>query len=570
MKSSFLRRLFIIWALIFEAPSWADNRPLSSKEYLHLLENFTWIVPNQLKGQTEIIKFYPIDNTLPTLTIFPGGEFDSETEQNLFKLDILHFMEQLKCQDFRCAQLKYSTAHNFVVPRSQLDRTYPYLKSWGSLPYPPVRTLDLEINKYQESFGKLKAEKSIFDSSILQRDLDDLTSTELTASNQLTPVNNGDSKMILTRMIESSKKFFYGEVLSLSCDISTDSIYEKLQAKVAQGLDVRIITNFKYSLLNRSCLKKLEKMGINVRTGPIHSSFFVNDLGELLIGSMRISSTFFNSTGFNFLNRDSNLHIVGPASTDALQEFMWDWIKITGNVDETFDSSIDHLTRVRKNEIILAKRGEEHYSDWFTKNQQTPTRTGLCRFVAQRPNGEKRSLENLLTFLVKNTQKEIIFTSVSIEPDSTNLALDLKSRGRNGLRIDFIGNGWDGGSGELTIFLNEIVRKYRSRSQDLFADFLEYIRNWDSSRQSAKNFLNYLSFINTRDFTLWTYFNFLNYKIWMFDGYGTFFGSANLERTAFEENYEAGVFCLDRVLADKVAKVLLKDRINSVPFKARD
>ncbi|MEQ1878271.1 MAG: phosphatidylserine/phosphatidylglycerophosphate/cardiolipin synthase family protein [Bdellovibrionia bacterium] len=353
--------------------------------------------------------------------------------------------------------------------------------------------------------------------------------------------HDGGAKEPLGKVIENASKYLYMEWLSVACDSATEPFLKRMEEKAASGVTVRMIVNKTYSWLSYPCLRRLEKAGIEIVKAPTHSSYIVNDRDQLLIGSQSLARMFLNSTGTNGLDRDSMLYHDGTAARDAAREFALNW-------EENRSSSHESVEPVPRKVAHQSER---------------------CWFLAQKPGGAKRDIETSLLQLARGANKSIFLSGVKIserkdaDTPSGRLLRTLKLKARGGLPVEYMGNGPEGGNGELTMVLNEWIQESPYRP---VREGLRLLRDWDSRRTTAKHDKAYRDFLTEPNMTVWNYAGFLHYKIWSFDSESVFIGSANLHDESWNDYYESGVLCKDKKLARELEKKLALDRANSRAF----
>ena len=353
--------------------------------------------------------------------------------------------------------------------------------------------------------------------------------------------HDGDVKEPLASVIESASKYLHMEWLSVACDSATEPFLKQMEEKAAAGVGVRMIVNKTYSWLSFPCLRRLEKAGIEIVKAPTHSSYIVNDRGQMLIGSQSLARMFLNSTGTNGLDRDSMLYVEGTAARDAARDFASNW---NGN-----------------------KASSQARIEPPAHKDMKPTEH--CYFLSQKPNGAKRDIENALAQFTLTAKKSIFLSGVKIsgrkdaDSPSGRILRSLKLKARAGVTVEYLGNGPEGGNGELTMVLNEWIQDSPYRP---VREGLKLLRDWDSRRTTEKHFSSYRDFLTEKNMTVWNHDQFLHYKIWSFDKETIFVGSANLHDDSWNDFYEAGVLCRDRKLASQLEKKLALDRANSSVF----
>ena len=394
-----------------------------------------------------------------------------------------------------------------------------------------------------------------------QKHLDMLLDNKLVKVDSLQLFQNGDSYLPLLQMIEKTKKYFYINLLSFSCDESTEAIVQQLIAKARSGVDVRMIINKGFSYLSLSCLKRLKDAGVKLVKTKAHSSYFINDQQELMIGSQSVAKMFYLSDGFNSLDRDMMIYTKGPLALDALKDFLSSWIEENNSFTSTeFQSDVTRYQDLLKEEYLQKKRSDVPYAEAMIKPDK------VCRFISERPSMGIKDIQTFWKEQVKINQKELFFSGVKVEVGDGSLGRIIKDKSKNGVSTHYLGNGYDSGNGELTMVLNEWILNFKKKSWPFLASLLEKINDWDKSRLARKNQEFYNRLKENASINVWAYFNFIHYKVWLFDHPGFFIGSANLDESKFGQVSDAGIFCFDSHLHHELKAQLLRDRLNSVLY----
>ena len=439
----------------------------------------------------------------------------------------------------------------------EAQRVYPHSKE-QALPHPPVRELPHDLDSVDSKRVRVPFSATFWADPSIQGQLDRLTNSVLTRNEEVRLYQNSTTLAPLIQMVERAERFIYIEALAVDCDDSTHELMEALRKKASSGKDVRLIVNRWFSWLSLSCLNDLKKAGIQVTTGQIHSSYIVTDRRELLIGAQSLARFFFKSDGFNALDRDSMLYVRGAVATDALEDFLAGWAVNRMHNQKDAASGIEAAKKAHAEERVAGTR------DFRWTGKEKPR--ALCRFVGQAPQGDNRALQSLLEALISQSQRQIFGSGVKIGGKDVPLVRRLIDRSNAGVRVDFLGNGWGGGNGELTMAFDEWIERARRHGLSWIARLLGKARGWDQRHQMEKHFASFREILSGSKMTVWTHFGFVHLKSWSFDKYGVFVGSANPTSDAFDSFFEAGVLCMDESLAQDFEKETLRDLVNSVPW----
>ena len=93
------------------------------------------------------------------------------------------------------------------------------------------------------------------------------------------------------------------------------------------------------------------------------------------------------------------------------------------------------------------------------------------------------------------------------------------------------------------------------------------LKEWDRYRVAKSYRRQYQELQKNSRISVFTYFNFIHYKVWSFDGWGTYVGSANLDENKLGKLSEAGVFCIDENLGKSLSVELQRDHLNSTIYE---
>jgi phosphatidylserine/phosphatidylglycerophosphate/cardiolipin synthase-like enzyme len=292
---------------------------------------------------------------------------------------------------------------------------------------------------------------------------------------------------------------------------------------------------------------------IQIVTAPTHSSYYVNDQDQVVLGAESMARMFFESDGYNFLDRDLMLAVKGPIATDVIKNFISVWDKNRSDDLRDVRAPVSFYLGKRASEFARDLRARD-YEGWSLSSEKN-----LCRFAEQMPNGEERSMENLLVSLASKSQRKILLSGVKFDADSPWFKASL-ARAGSGVDFKYLGNGWEGGDGELTLYLDELIR-----SHPTLAPLLRTLRNWDVDRIARKRAHTSAPLAGLPHVQLWSFFSFIHYKLALFDQQGVWVGSANPDRDSVTGYDESGIFCMDKELSRKLGDTTEIDLSNSVP-----
>jgi phosphatidylserine/phosphatidylglycerophosphate/cardiolipin synthase-like enzyme len=525
-----------------------EARPVAGTEARDLLRPLAWVKPSD-------------DLASRSFRLVGEGHFpELAGDHPAYELDVAEFVKLQKAPSFRQAQLRYFSKQVFDIEEARYRRSAPHPSSWGPLPYPPLRKPPADPRK---SVTQKFSEHFLSDPAFQAR-LDQLTGSELTRNQAIRLHQNGEAFPVMKGLAERAKSFLFVNMLSVTCDEASEPLLSTLESRARQQVDVRLLVNKSYAWLDRACLKRLERGGVSVVRGETHASYVVSDQDELMIGSESIARMFARSDGYGRLDRDLMLYVKGPLATDALHDFLSAWEESRSG-DGSGRPSLELVAAYKAKkarELEAGVRGPASYSRWLKGEPE-----GLCRFAGQKPGKRGTAMTDLMIALTKSARNGIFLSGVQL--GESPVATALNERAREGLPVDFLGNGWEAGNGELTMLLDEWIEERKANGQHRMARALELVRDRDRKYTTRNAMAGVSELVHAPGFSAWAHFNFLHYKAWSFDHHGVWVGSANPDRKGYEKFYEAGALCLDSGLARDFAIQREIDLANSVPYPFR-
>jgi len=368
---------------------------------------------------------------------------------------------------------------------------------------------------------------------------------KLTSVSKLVLYQNGNTWAPMLSLINESREFLYLNFLSFTCDERTEEMVKSLEKKASENVDVRLIVNKGFSLLSGKCLKRLETSGVKIAKVKSHASYIVNEKQELMIGSQSIARMFFNADGFNSLDRDMMIYARGLVASEAVRDFVSTWI-------ENFPE---------ENDLQKVFQKTQHWKDEGGKVR--------CVFLSQRPWQGLRDYENAIMAALKVNQQQVIFSGVKVNPRGSEIASLLKEKSLKGMSVDYIGNGYLSGNGELTMVFNEWINSLEQSSFSFVSPVVLGVKLWDNRRVSMENKKQYDKIMDKSNIKTWAYFNFIHHKVWLFDYPAFIIGSANFDDEKFSEVSDAGLLCFDGAIHDQLNSELQRDRQNSLQYQTK-
>jgi phosphatidylserine/phosphatidylglycerophosphate/cardiolipin synthase-like enzyme len=508
-----------------------------------------------------------------------------EVVQGLFELDEKSFVNESGQDDFLSACYQFYSSQPYDSIRQMNGRPYRYLSAWGSLFFPPIKNLKQPLDFYHSGFtsdfNPATAESRYFDPEF-QKQLDQETQTELTYGNKLHALFNGlESFPQKLRLTSEAKKILYVAVMTMVADETGRALITNMVNAKRAGVDVRLITEGSYAFsLSNYGIGVLEREGVPVvrvddkslsqLNRMFHNKLWIRDGEEAIIGGMNILNYQNKSDGFNFLNRDTDVLVQGPAVTSLLDSFIKLWKMYDTDLRPIALGEYTLATRLAA-ERAEGVRGSEHYARWLG-NPKTRM-NGICRTAVQGNNARPQKIVTLLLRYLEEAQHSFYVTNPGIEFDLDRkieypdmLAEMMKNKASNpDFYLAYITNGFDGGAGEKSIFIRRSVRDANLLGDRFWEDMLTPLVDEDGRtvNQQVRNLISPLIQAGVQGFQ---YFNYIHAKEYYFDRLLVGIGSWNFDEFSANNNHEAAIFCLDEKLRLQIEHQMVLDMVNSVPI----
>lgn len=524
----------------------------------------------------------------------PRPRLRPEDAQDLFTMDIGKYVQSVGAKDFQEAKIRFYSDLNFDPKSLFHERPYPYISDWGSLFFPPEKKLVQPFETYSKDFAPVdyKTVTSTYFEPSFQDYMDAQTKTELTIGNTMKILANGDSFKEKLRMIRDAKKFFVGSVMVFGCDESSREMINALEEKKKQGVDVRLVLESAHmQIAFRKCVKMLRKKAeIDVALSDetfkfigldstMHAKYWIRDGEEAILGGQNIIDAQNSSTGFNHLNRDTEVLFKGPAVTDLLGE----WVKVWKRQAEKKNAPVTEIEAFQKQlfaeETKAGLRGAQNYAAWLSNPAQRMN--GVCRVLVQGHQTEEHRLSRAIIGYLIGAKNHIIMSSPTIQYD-----LDRKpekqnwidfiwktaiQRSNEGLNVQLLTNGIDGGYGEATMMIRRKVAAAEEKGKKLKVKVWKKLGLW-IDRNAARGNREQIKDLQTRasKLSVWNPFQYIHAKQLYFDRIVVGVSSFNLDKNSSETNQESGIYCMDENLSHQFDELLLRDFVNSVPVVSKN
>lgn len=521
--------------------------------------------------------------------IEPTRFLDPEASQDLFALDVDAFVAGSGEADFAEAKRKFHSALKFDEESLFHERPYLYLSDWNSLFHPPVKAMPLPVKRYVSELEEIdfRSAESPFFTADFHRRVDEDTTSELTFGNELKYLANGDAYVEKMRLIREARSSIFVAVMSVVCDRTGIPMVEELIRRKREGVDVRIVLEGAYQKTAfRGCLNRMKKGGLNVvlsddliRGGKVfalmHNKFWIRDLEEAIIGGQNIFDKQNSSTGFNQRHRDGDVLVKGPAVTTAVGEFIGIWNEQKKRKNGSTERYAREYSRRMAEERAAGLRGSEHY-ETILSDPDTRMK-GVCRVVTQGPQNDRHRLARALFHYVSAARKHAVLTTPDVHYKTPGeegfrptdaLFESLRAGARNGLKVDIVSDGMDGGAGELSMTL----REHLGRALDKDVPLKE--KMWIGTKKQADQFYAKSNLEMMKPLAqipgirAWMHFQYIHAKHMLIDQIASVIGSFNLEQFS-DSNQETSILCQDENLSKQLAPVLARDIVNSTPLIGR-
>jgi phosphatidylserine/phosphatidylglycerophosphate/cardiolipin synthase-like enzyme len=518
--------------------------------------------------------------------ILPTTNIRLEDYQGLFVLDSEQFVKQSGSEDFLGAVYSFYNQRSFDQQNEIYDRPYRYLSCWGNLFYPPIKKLDQKISFYHsqfsEDFDPKKVESIYFDPEF-QKQLDLETQTDLTYGNELRALFNGEeSYPEKLRLTSGAKSILYIAVMSIVADETGRELVKNIVNAKHAGVDVRLITEGFYTFsISNFCMGILEREGIPVvrvddkslekLDRMFHNKIWIRDGEEAIMGGMNVLNYQNKSNGFNFLNRDTDILVQGPAVTDLLKSFIKLWKKYDKE-NRGIELGETILAKRIEEEQFDGVRGSDNYARWL-RDPETRMK-GICRTAVQGNNAEPQNIATLLIRYLESAENSFYMTSPEIEFDLDSnvpkridrLAGLMREKVRKKkFYLAYITNGTDGGLGETNAFMRSRIKDSQLMAETFWEDMLIPMIDNDN-REVNKRVRQAISPLIEAGMNGFQYFNYIHAKVFYFDRLLVGIGSWNFDSFSADNNQESAIFCLDEKLRKQIEEHMVLDMINSVPI----
>lgn len=520
--------------------------------------------------------------------------------QDLFSFDLEAFIASQKAETFN--EAKRAQFSSFVFSKKSLahKKTLPVMKEWGGLSHPPLKSLDFPLERYDSNFRKIdyRTIESPFFDPTLHHKLDELSDSELTFGNVVTPFADRESFERKKEIIRRAKHSIFLSSLAFVCDSSTREIVDLLIEKKRSGVKIFVLADgfLSKALGFKECPLLMKKSGIQViltkdffkhkGKSLYHTKVLVADLAEAIAGGQNMIDADHRSHGTDFKNRDVDLYFKGPIVLDIARGFIENW-----EYQRTFVKDVPSLDQAKtrvfqrmNDERVQGLRGKEHY-DSLLKNPSTRM-GGVCRFINQAPYKNGSVITNVYLEILDKTTNHLVITD-PIKSDTvyshplriplidkfdsfTNFnLLHQKVLGLSDRRvkIDYITTNIRMAGNENVAIQSEKIKGYLEQGREFKAN-LSFLNLSLSNRYFGKpHYKNLLKdWYPQSNVHVWNHISLMHSKIFYFDRVLSSVGSFNFHHNATDHAYESTAVCLDEDLNRGLDRILVLDMANSIPL----
>lgn len=560
-------------------------------------QNITYIT---LDNEHNEVLVYKLDSKRNEYQIKNWFQYDWYLMQDWFRLDADSFIKTQNEKTFNDAKRKQYSTFSFDHKRFFHAKTVPAMKEWGGLTHPPVKNLDLPLERYDSHFAPIDYAQisSPYFAPSLQEEIDTVSRSELSFGNKVLPLADNKAFWKKKQLIENAKESIFISSLVFVCDKSGREIADLLIKKHLEGIDVKVMTDafINKTVGNLDCPRLMEAAGIEVvltkdffkhkKNAIYHSKTLITDFSEAIAGGQNMVDADNLSRGTDFMNRDVDLYMKGPMVSDVARQFIENW-----EYQSTLNKKIVPLNQFKeiiKNKMALEKSLGLRGKDFYTKILgDTKTRmSGVCRYIKQAPYEDRHTIGKAYLKILENVQNHLVITDpaksdsyVSKRTDTpfigwfdnyemfNALHASVQNLAKKGLSLDYITTNINMAGNEHVAMMNEKIRNQLSENNKLSADwsFLQIglVNNYFGKPHYENLMKDWMPFNNVH---IWTHISFLHSKIFYFDRILASVGSYNFHHNSTDHAYESTSICLDENLNRELDKILVMDMANSIPL----
>ena len=438
--------------------------------------------------------------------------------------------------------------------------------NWENLPYPIIKSIGAQDPKnWIEHFeDKYNASKKLQTIDFI-KGMNTVSRSKAYAGNQLELLKSPYSYQKIIEKIQNSKNHAFMSTFLFQCDAGSERLLKTMEKKIQEGLKIYLIIDSTFTLADRSCVKKLRNIGVNLglqgSLGKVfHEKMYVFDGEYAIVDGHNIVAAQTLSNGSNNLINDTGVGTTGPMVSEIAQRFIYHWQTL---LKKPLPESILHFYDELK--VTNEKFSQDEYlQDALQKKQ------GLCRLVTNTPGGNKSILETYKAY-VQNAKSYIFFNMIDLRFEKklgNSVGIDFlrlvteKANQNPQMRIDMLSNHW---KLPTDIALPKGLAAHPTLFSQLITKPGQLILDRPHLQISkGRKFLSEI--LHEDNFHWWASAIYVHSKTMMIDNIITAIGSYNINPTSENSSYEQTLICHDENLAQQMQKSILHDVLNSIPI----
>lgn len=472
---------------------------------------------------------------------------EAEDAQRVYSLNEQAYVDHLKGIDFLTAKIKHQQSLNWDHKNLRMIQDFT-LTDWMGLSHPPLKNLDQPIEFYDSSFNQVSPNT-------------DFKNFEGGADhNQVKVLQNLEITEEKIKLFNQAQESIMGSVMLIRCDAGTIRFIESLAGAVKRGVQVDLIVDKTFDLLdNKFCSKKIKKLGINLafanestkqvlkeffsdnghRSSPVlHAKYWIVDRKQAIVDGTNIIDAEVLSTGFNHLYHDFGVLVEG---------------EVVNQIQKTF---INFYNRYSKKQI-------EYKPVTFNPKMGN----ARCAFLFQEPQKNSQIVGQTLLKLVQQSKQSIMLSTLEYAFDFSDeyplikdFYQELIAKSKSNVRIDLIMNDHNTPWAHSDLENVDLKNPRKQLMGNVLKNY--FAKKLPSNLKTQRNFL--LKNQN-QNFRSWYHFQFFHGKLVLIDHSLFSIGSHNLNERSFSSDIETSLVCYDPAEGKKLARILTQDLVNSSP-----
>jgi phosphatidylserine/phosphatidylglycerophosphate/cardiolipin synthase-like enzyme len=532
-------------------------------------------------------------------------------QQVRWVIDTDAFTAKEGASTFNEAKRKYFSQLPFNMKTFSHDSPYALLKEWGGLNHPPIDTVHgRDLSKFSKDYAFIDYRSETLDSSRyfnsdFHKDVDRVSESELTAGNRFRLINDGESLQIRLHLIENAKTSIWTSSLVFVDDASAQRIVTALIKRAQEGLDVRVILENSLRYIHPEQAKRMKEAGIQLVEADdffhfnsqaiYHAKVMIVDQDRAIIGGLNMLDADLGSHGTDFKNRDLDVLVAGPVTTDICFNLMEDWnhfvtktsVFALNKKQKAFTS--EEIAAVESRRVLertQGLRGAGNYQRWLGSRDQRMK--GIARYVAQKPYKNISTITDAYLAYLDGVKTYLGFTNpqaIDTHTDKNEVRgwspvfnsfknfnrlfdkIQSVMRDKPEVHVDQITSGARFALNEAVPMTVDRIRGYDARGAFIRSNlnqlWMDKTNLYLAPTQYGNLIKDYLPYANTN---VWIHMSFIHSKVFSFDRIATSIGSFNPHHNATDHAYESTLMIQDAGFNKEIDEAMVLDMSNSVPF----